>query len=189
MGEQRERTRIRCRVDDFPQDVRDQLDAMLRDTRYTYLEIAQTMTDQGYEISKSSIHRYAMRINAAAARLQAAAEQTRQLVKQLQDNQDVEAAEVATALLMDGLTNRIASADEEFDKLPLDKAGNLLVQIQRSNVYKNRYKQDRKRAIASLETNIMVRIRDMVQGDDALTDRLMQLVNEAAREEAAKDDT
>jgi len=188
MGKERERNRIRCRVDEFPEAARLKLEAMLQDVRNTYEDIAAAMAEDGYEISKSAVHRYAMRINAAASRVRAAAEQTRQLVQQLKDHPDIEATEVATALLMDGITRRLATAEDDFDKLPIEKAGRLLVQVQRSTVYKDRFKQDRQRVIESLEANIMTRLRELIQEDDALLERLAGMVSEAAREEAAKED-
>lgn len=188
MGAKRERNRIRCRVDDFPEAARLKLEALLRDVHNTYEDIAAEMTEAGYEISKSAVHRYAMRTNAAASRVREAAEQTRMLVQELKDNQDLEATEVATAILMDGLTRRLATAEDDFDNLPLEKAGRLLVQIQRSAVYKDRYKKDRQKTIDSLERNIMERLRELAQEDSELLDKLMALVATAAKEEAAKED-
>ena len=188
MGDRKTRTRIRCRVDEFPDEIRARLDGRLKDTKYTYQDIADELTEIGYPISKSSIHRYAMRTSAAAARLKEASEQTRQLIEMVRDNQDVEASEVAAAVLMDGITRRLATAEDEFDKLPIDKAGNLLVQLQRSGVYKNRWKQDRKKTIDSLQAALLDKIRDAVQDDDELLTRLTDMVVKAAKEEADKDD-
>ncbi len=188
MGSERNYTRVHCRVDDFPDVIRTELDKLLADPTNTYQIIAERMAGMGYEIGKSSIHRYAKRTEAAGRRLQIAAEQTRVLINHLRDNQDVEASEVATAIIMDGLINRLASAEEEYDEMPLDKAGRLLVQLQRSSVYKNRYKQDRKRTIDTLEREILAQLRQQVQGDDALLARLSDMVSTIAREEAAKDD-
>lgn len=42
--------------------------------------------------------------------------------------------------MMDALTNRIATAEEEFDSMPLDKAGRLVVSLQRSIMYKEKLK-------------------------------------------------
>ena len=48
--------RVRSKVDEFPPEIREGLDRMLADVRYTYSEIAEALTAQGYEISKSAIH-------------------------------------------------------------------------------------------------------------------------------------
>ena len=53
MGDQRERNRIKSRVDELPDEIRTQLDAMLADVNYTYQDIADTITDLGYEISRT----------------------------------------------------------------------------------------------------------------------------------------
>ena len=53
MGDQRERNRIKSRVDELPDEIRAQLDAMLADVNYTYQDIADTITDLGYEISRT----------------------------------------------------------------------------------------------------------------------------------------
>jgi hypothetical protein len=179
--------RTRYRVDDYPEEARDLLESMLQDVRYTYQEIAETLTEKGWPISKSSVHRYARRTQAATERLKVAAEQTRVLIQSIKDGQDVEASEVASALLLDGLINRLATAEEEFDNMPLDKAGRLLVQLQRSGVYKNRWKDERQKVIDGLRDSLMASLRDEVQGDDELLERLGQLVDQAARREAAKD--
>lgn len=188
MGKERNYSRIRCKVDDMPEVIRSELTRMLADNRNTYQDISEQMQGMGFEISKSSIHRYAMRTNAAAKRLKEAGEQTRVLVEHLRDNQDVEATEVATAILMDGLINRLASAEEEFDELPLAKAGMLLSQIQRSSVYKNRFKAERRKTIESIERAMMEQLRDQVQDNDELLGQLTTMVRDIARKEALRDE-
>ena len=181
MGEQRERQRIKSRVDEFPDEIRAQMDGMLADVNYTYQEIADTLTEQGYEISRSAVGRYAMRHNSAARRLKEAREQTTALLQQIRENQDVESTELASAILIDGLTRRIATAEEDFDALPL-------VQLQRSTIYKERWRKERLAAIESVERNVKARMRQMVQDDPDLLERLQQLVSEAAAEEAGRDE-
>lgn len=189
MGEQRERRRIKSRVDEFPEDIRAQLDGMLADVNYTYQEIADTLTEQGYKISRSAVGNYALRHNAAAQRLKEAREQTTALLQFIRENQDVESTELASAILIDGLTRRIATAEEDFDALPLDKAGRLLVQLQRSTIYKERWRKERLAAIEAVEKNVKRRMRQMVQDDPDLLARLQQLVSEAAAEEAGRDES
>jgi len=182
MAEARTIKRVHCRVDEFPPEARSRIDAMLADPQCTYQEIAEALTEDGYEISKSAVHRYASRMGADQQRLREIGEQTRRLVQSLKDNQDVEATEVASALLLDALTRRIATAEEEFDALPLDKAGHLLVAMQRSTVYKARTMEDKQRLVGRVQEAILTRLRDLVQGDDNLTARLTELVEQAGRE-------
>lgn len=182
MGDNRTIKRVHCRLNEFPPEARDRVDAMLADPQCTYQEIAEALTAEGYEISKSAIHRYAARVGADQRRLREIGEQTRRLVQALKDNQDVEATEVAGALLLDALTRRIATAEEEFDSLPLDKAGRLLVALQRSTVYKARTMEDKTRLVGRVQETILGRLRELVQGDDTLTARLTELVEQAGRE-------
>ena len=180
MGDQRERNRIKSRVDELPDEIRAQLDAMLADVNYTYQDIADTITDLGYEISRSAVGRYAMRHNSAARRLKEASEQTTALLQFIRENQDVESTELASAIMIDGLTRRIATADEDFDAMPLDKAGRLLVQLQRS--------KERLAAIEAVERNVKARMRQAVQNDPELLAQLQRLVSDAAAEEAGRDE-
>jgi hypothetical protein len=82
----------------------------------------------GYPISKSSIGRYAYRSNNVAKRLKESYEKTRAIIQTVKENQDIEAADIAGSILLDQLTQRIATAEDEFDDMPLDKAGRLIVQ-------------------------------------------------------------
>lgn len=181
-------SRVRFRVDEYPPEAREALEQMLSDVRYTYQDIADALTEKGWPITKSSVHRYARRSQAATDRLRAAAEQTRVLIQSIKEGQDVEATEVGSALLLDGLINRLATAEEEFDDMPLDKAGRLLVQLQRSGVYKNRWKAERQKTIDSLRDGMMAELRGEIQEDDELLDRLSRMVDRIAQKEAARDE-
>ncbi len=188
MGEQRSRNRISCSVDSLPPEGKEMLHEMLLDTNKSYVTIAEALTKRGWKISKSAIGRYAIRNNAAARRLKEAAEKTQQLIAAVKADQGIDATEVATAIMINGLTERFATAEEEFDTMPLDKAGRLLVAAQRSAVYKKRYAEGRKDACEAVEKIISQRLREEVQGDPELLARLQRIVSDTAREEAAKDD-
>ena len=72
--------------------------------------------------------------------------------------------------------------------MPLEKAGRLLVQIQRSAIYKERMKSTRARACKDVEINIMARMREQIQDDPDLLYRITELVRAAAEEEARRDE-
>lgn len=186
MGTQRTKNRIKSRVDELPPEAREMLNSMLADVNFTYVQISEAMACKGWEISRQSVGRYALRQNAVAKRLMDAREQTTALLAAARNNQDVEATELTTSILIDGLTQRIATAQEEFDQMPLEKAAKLVVAIQRSAVYKARMRATRAQACRDVEANILAKIREQVQGDQELVSRLAAIVSAAANEEAKR---
>lgn len=188
MGKQRTKNRIKSRVDELPPEAREMLNSMLADVNYTYIQIADAMTCKGWEISRQSIGRYALRQNAVAKRLMDVREQTTALLAASRNNQDVEMSELGTSLLLEGLIQKIATAQEEFDELPIEKAGKLLVAIQRSAVYKNKMRATRAQACHDVEANLLTKIREQVQGDPDLVARLSAIISAVADEEARRHD-
>ena len=77
---------------------------------------------------------------------------------------------------------------EVMKELPLDKAGRLLVQLQRSTIYKERWRKERLAAIEAVERNVKARMRQAVQNDPELLAQLQRLVSDAAAEEAGRDE-
>lgn len=191
MSESRKRKknyRSRSKADELPQEIREKLDAMLFNRLYTYKDVGEELERMGYPLSQSVIYRYAQRIDAVAARIQAAMEQTEALIKSVENKNDIKATELASALMCDGLIKRMAMAESEFEDMPLDKAGDLLIKLQRTSVYKDRWKAERKRLIERLKTEFLLSLKDEVQEDDELLERLNKMVERVAAKEAAKDD-
>ncbi|MCR4442951.1 MAG: DUF3486 family protein [Peptococcaceae bacterium] len=177
MGEQRERVRIKSRVDELPEDIRQVLDEKINDVTVSYQEIADQITKMGYPISKSSIGRYAMKQNAAAMRLKEAYEKTRMLVNSIKENRDIDSSEVATAILMDALTQRIATAEEEFDNMPLDKAGRLIASLQRSIVYKEKFKLEYEKGVGDAFEMFKKEIPEAIKNDPELLQEMTRIIN------------
>lgn len=186
MGKQRTKNRIKSRIDELPPEARDYLNERLGNVNIPYVQIAEEMTEKGWEISRQSIGRYALRQNAVAKRLMDAREQTTALLAAARNNQDVEATELATSILIDGLTRRIATAEEDFDAISLEKAGKLLVALQRSAVYKARMRATRAQACHDVEANLLAKIREQIQNDPELVARLSTIISAAAEEEARR---
>lgn len=142
MGKQRRKTRISSKIDELPEDIRRDVDVMLVDTSNTYQGISGWLKGKGYDVSKSAVGRYAMRSNTAMQRLLEAQRQTEQLVQVVKQNPDADYTEAGMRMLMDGLINKMATAEEEFDEMPLDKAGRLLASLSRTKVYKDKVRQE-----------------------------------------------
>lgn len=187
MAKKRTRTRVSSKIDELPEELRVKVDVMLADTSNTYEYISQYLKQEGYEISKSSVGRYAMRSNTATQRLLEAQAQTEQLIRVVKDNPDADYTEAAIMLTMNGLVNKVATAEEEFQEMPLDKAGRLIASLSRTKVYKDRVRQDMKKkadiAFKEMETEMMKVIKNDPQSSEQLKDILTR-----AKERMMEDD-
>lgn len=187
MGKQRSRTRVSCKIDELPDDLRLEVDVMLADTSNTYEYISQRIKQCGYEISKSSVGRYANRTNTAAQRLLEAQAQTERLIRVVKDNPDADYTEAAIMLTMNGLVNKVAAAEEEFDEMPLDKAGRLIASLSRTKVYKDRVRQEMRRkaetAFREMEAEMLKVIRE-----DAESAEQLKIILAKAKERMMQDD-
>jgi len=177
LGKERERNRIKSRIDELPEEIVQLINERLADVTYGYIEIAEEVTEMGYEISKSSIGRYALRQNKAASRLKEACEVTKVLVETMKQNNGLEASEAASMILVNQLTQRLANAQEEFDSMPLDKAGRLIVALQRSAVYKEKFKLEYKKGIKAAADQIKVELKKELNLQPDLLEKINQLVN------------
>lgn len=187
MGEARKKQRITSKIDELPEEIKLQVDFMLADTRNSYEGIAAWLLEEGYAISKSSVGRYALRTNTALQRLMEAQAQTNKLVEAIKENPDGDYTEAAIMLTMNGLVNRMATAEEEFDAMPLDKAGRLIASLSRTKVYKDRVRQDMRKkadiAFREMEGEIM----KMIKQDPAAVEQLKEILLKA-KERMVQDD-
>lgn len=189
MGEKRQRTRIRSKIDELPEELKEKVNEQISDTRYTYLEISQFLKEQGYEISKSAVGRYALRHNAVTQRLVEAQEQTKTLVKAIQKNPDLDYTDAGLQILMDSLVKRISMAQEEFDNMPLDKAGRLITAISRTKAYKDKLKYEFDRGAKEALKILKEELKKELEGKPKLLDQLSILADKVAKrveEENAK---
>ena len=187
MAKERTRTRINSKADSLPEDIKAHVDEMIIDTSNTYQDIADWVKEQGYEVSKSSIGRYAIRTTGATQRLIEAQKQTEALVNVIKKNPDVDYTDAGLMMLMDGLVKNLTVAEEEFDQMPLDKAGRLITAISRTKAYKDRVKQDMKKktelAFQGMESELMAAIKS----DPSLAKELKSVL-ERAKEKMMQDD-
>ena len=187
MGEKRTKQRISSKIDELPEDLRMKVDVMLADTSNTYEYISQFLKGEGYDISKSSVGRYATRTNNAMQRLLEAQAQTDRLIQVVKENPEADYTEAATLLTMNGLLNKVATAEEEFNEMPLDKAGRLIASLSRTKVYKDRVKQDMRRkadiAFREMESEML----KVIKQDEKSAAQLKEILAKA-KERMMEDD-
>lgn len=117
---ERRRTRVSSTIDKLPDDIKGQLDVRLADTSNTYEELAAWLKAEGYEISKSAIGRYAIRTTQAAQRVAQTIQRTQAIAQAVEAHPDLDYTKAASMVLMDGLMQRVSTAEDDFQEMPLD---------------------------------------------------------------------
>lgn len=179
--------RVRSSIDQLPPDVREELDLRLAANKHTFVELSEWLTELGYPISKSAIGRYSRRSAAAAKRVADTLQRTRTIVREIEAHPDMDYTKAAQVMLMDGLTRRVSTAEDEFDEMPLDKAGRLIASLSRNATYERKVRQEMKKkaelAFDQLETELMAAIRQHPELAQELRSVLAR-----AREQVVTDD-
>ena len=159
----RRRTRVSSTVDRLPDGVRAELDLRLADTANTYSELSDWLKSEGYEISRSAIGRYAIRTTTAAQRVAETIQRTQAIAKAVEEHPDLDYTKAASLVYVDGLMRRLSTAEDEFDEIPLDKAGRLLASFSRNETYEKRTRAELRKkaelAIDQLESELTAAIR------------------------------
>jgi len=181
MSDKHKKRRVRSKIDDLPVHIKDQVDTMLLDTRYTYTEISDYLAEQQFDVSKSSVGRYALRIGRATQRLLEAQEQTKALIELVKKNPDVDYTEGGLQIMAGELTKKFAQAQEEWDDMPLDKAARVMVALSRTKIYKDKIRADlaEKARIALAEFKKEV-YAELEGTEPELSERLIQVANRVA---------
>lgn len=159
----RRRTRIRSSIDLLPEDVRAELDLRLADTANTYSDLSCWLKSEGYEISRSAVGRYAIRSTTAAQRVAETLQRTQAIAKAVEEHPDLDYTQAASLVMMDGLMQRVSTAEDDFSEMPLDKAGRLIASFARNATYEKRTRADLKKkaelAFDQMEAELMDAIR------------------------------
>lgn len=179
MGKERNRTRTQSSIEQLPPEVKLEVDCRLSDYKNTYDDICAWVKEQGYTISRSALCRYAKKSEAAFNRLKQAQEQTEKLVSYIQNNPDADFTEPAMKILTAGLIDRLATAEEEFENMPLDKAGRLVASLARTKTYKDKVRQDMQKkadlAFKEMEDDIM----SVIKQDPESASRMKEILEKA----------
>jgi hypothetical protein len=160
---ERRRTRVSSTIDKLPDDIKGQLDLKLSDTANTYEELAAWLKESGFEISKSAIGRYAIRSSKAAQRVAETLQRTQAIAQAVEAHPDLDYTKAASMVLMDGLMQRVSTAEDDFAEMPLDKAGRLIASLSRNATYEKRVRQEMKKkaelAFEQMEAELMAAIK------------------------------
>ncbi len=135
---ERRKTRTRSKIDELPQEIRLIVESMLANVTYSYQDISDYLKGQGYDVSRSSVGRYAVKTNNATKRVLEAQAQVAAIVEAVKKNPDLDYTEGTMQMIAGGLTQRIAVAQEEWDEMDLNKAVQNLIALSRAKGYKDK---------------------------------------------------
>lgn len=187
MGEKRSKQRVCGKIDELPEHLRMKVDVLLADVSNSYEYISSYLKEEGYEISKSAVGRYATRTNRTMQRILEAQAQTDRLIQAVKDNPETDYTEAAILLTMNGLLNKVATAEEEWDEMPLDKAGRLIASLSRTKVYKDRVRQDMKKKADVAFREMEAEMLKVIKQDEKSAGMLKEIL-ERAKERMMQDD-
>ena len=115
----------RSSIDGLPEDVRRWLERTLADSNFSgYQALEEMLREKGYQIGKSSIHRYGQKIERRFAAIKASTEAARMLTEGASDDQDARSEAVIALVqteLFESIINLQEAGDEDID--PADRIG------------------------------------------------------------------
>lgn len=127
------------KVYDLPLPVRNELDSRLLDTGITYTDISTWLYEEGHEVSKSTIGRYALETKKLSYRLIETQARVRELMKVAKANQDEDGSmtEGALQIAVGKLSEKIALIEDELDEMDPKDAIDLMIKLTRAKAYKD----------------------------------------------------
>ena len=113
-------------------------------------------------------------------------QRTQAIAQAVESHPDLDYTKAASMVLMDGLMQRVSTAEDDFAEMPLDKAGRLIASLARNATYEKRVRQDMKKkaelAFDQMEVELMAAIKQHPELTEELRDVLAR-----AREKVVTD--
>lgn len=160
---ERRRTRVNSTIDRLPDDIKGRLDLKLTDTANTYEELSAWLKEEGYEISKSAIGATRSAAPRRRSGWRRPCSGPRSSPRAVATRPDLDYTKAASMVLMDGLMQRVSTAEDDFQEMPLDKAGGSSPPWPRNATYEQRVRQEMKRkaelAFDQMETELLEKVK------------------------------
>lgn len=166
------------KINSLPNDIKKELDIMLSDTSNTYIQISQYLKDNGYDISKSSVGRYALQTHKLSTKLLEARSQVNELVRLAKEGKDSEnITEGAMQIAAVKLTEKIAYLEEEIESMDASDAIKLITSISRTKAYKDKIYAKLKSEYEEAYKNFKNAISEELKSYPDLLERLIKITD------------
>ena len=123
-------------IDGFPADLKDAVDEMIK-SDFTYREIVSYIKNQGFEISQSSVQRYASSLNATLQSIRMTQENFRAIMDETEKYPNLDATDGILRLLSGQIFNAINDLDsEKISEIDIDTLMKHAVALSKAVTYK-----------------------------------------------------
>ncbi|MCX8016332.1 MAG: DUF3486 family protein [Rhodocyclaceae bacterium] len=148
----------RSKVDHLPPELKAELERLLADRSHGgYEALSAWLKDQGYDISKSAVHRYDQRVQAVMMRIRASTEAARLLAQAAPDEADEHSAAVlrmVQSALFDAMarvTEAAEEADPERQVKVLAQAARAIAEASRASIGQKKWAEEVKTKLDAIE--------------------------------------
>lgn len=151
----------RSKVTGLPPETREALDARLMRGGFSgYVQLQDWLRAQGYDISKSSLHRYGSRLEEKMAKLKASSERARALVEASPDSEDA-MAQATMRLLQEKLFSVLESMDDiDPDTVDLVKLSRAMAPLVRASIAAKKHADEVRAKLAEAEQKVQQAMAD-----------------------------
>ena len=132
----------RSKVKSLPQDVREDLDEKLVEEGFqNYEELADWLDEQGYDISKSSVHRYGQEFEDRLEALRIATAQAKEITEQVGDDEGA-LGDALTAVVQEKAFGLLTSMEMEDQEVEFTSLMNAIARLQKASVQQKKFRQE-----------------------------------------------
>lgn len=145
----------RSKVTGLPEHVREALDQRLLKGGFAgYVQLQDWLRAQGFDIGKSSLHRYGSRLEEKMAKLKASAERARALVEASPDNAD-HMAQATMRLLQEKLYTVLETMDDiDPESVDLVKLSRAMAPLVRASIAAKKHGEEVRERMAAAEKKV-----------------------------------
>lgn len=132
----------RSKVKSLPKNVREALDEKLVEEGFqNYEELAEWLAGQGYDISKSSVHRYGQEFEDRLEALRIATAQAKEITEQVGDDEGA-LGDALTAVVQEKAFGLLTSMEMEEQEVEFTSLMNAIARLQKASVQQKKFMQE-----------------------------------------------
>lgn len=168
------------KIDDLPQELRQIIHKKITEG-HTYRDIADWITKQGHDISKSAVGKYGKKFLSKLESLRIAREQAKTIVAGAKDGPALEMTEAANQMAVQIILEQLINMDD-LKTAKSTEVLKALALLERSAVQREKLKFDFNRGVDAAEERILTRLQAELAKQPELLEKIAAAVAAAAKE-------